>query len=442
MNSKTKFIKVTSFLTAACILFAAVAVVNTSRLKKYKNVQRTYVERSLNELTENLNSITVSLQKGCYCASAQSLQSVASQLNRSAACAKSSLEQLSDNMELTDEIYKFLSQVGDYTEGITVLGGDTFDDSQNKSVKELYNYSQSLSNSVSSLRQDYLDGMVSLEKAARGSTQKSDKALLSDSISDAGQAITDYPVLTYDGPFSDSRLEKSSAFLKDKNEITAQEAKNLAAEYLQKDSSKLRRDSDENGRIEMYCFSSGDKSAAVTKKGGYLCYITNPDYASKTEISEKEAVRRAKDYLRKIGYNNMQENYYSTYDGVCTINFAYTKDDITYYPDLIKVSVALDSGTISAVDARSYLMNHNENRKLQKIKLSEKEAEKQVKKGLTVLSSKLALIPTDYEKEKLCYELHCKDSDNQEVLIYKNVESGKEESILILLIDENGTLTK
>lgn len=442
MNNKNKYIKVISFLTATCILLAVLSAVSMSKLNNYKLVYRTSVERSLNELTENLDSITVSLQKGCYCSSAQSLSSVASQLNRSAACAKSSLEQLSDNMELTDEIYKFLSQVGDYTQGITVTGKETLEDSHSKSVKELYKYSQSLSDSVNSLRQDYLDGMVSLEKAARGSTKKSDKTLLSDSISDAGQAITDYPVLTYDGPFSDSRLKKSSSFLKNKNEITAQEAKNLTAEYLEKDSSKLRRDSDENGKIELFCFSSGEKSAAITKRGGYLCYITNPDNTSKAEISEKEAVRRAKGYLTKIGYDNMQENYYSTYDGVCTINFAYTKDGVTYYPDLIKVSVALDSGNISAVDARSYLMNHDENRSLQKIKLTEKEARSQVKSGLTVLSSKLALIPTDYEKEKLCYELHCKDSDNQEVLIYKNVESGKEESILILLISENGTLTK
>lgn len=441
MTNRTKFIKVTSFLTAACILLAAVSVVSTTKLRNYKRIYRAGVERSLNELTENLDSITVSLQKGCYCSSAQSLSNVASQLSRSSACAKTSLEQISDDMELTDEIYKFLSQVGDYTTSITSGEEQKLNASHDKSVKELYKYSLSLSDSVDKLRQDYLDGSISLENAARGSIQKSDKSLLSDSISDAGQAITDYPVLTYDGPFSDSRLEKNSVFLKNQNEITAEEAKNLTAEYLEKDASKLRRDSDENGKIELYCFSLGDKSAAVTKKGGFLCYITNPDYSAKTEISEKEAVRRAKDYLTKIGYDNMQENYYSTYDGVCTINFAYTKDDVTYYSDLIKVSVALDNGSVKAVDARSYLMNHEE-RNLAKIKLTEKEAKSQLKSGLTVLSSKLAVIPTDYEKEKLCYEFHCVDSDKQEVLIYKNVENGKEESILILLISENGTLTK
>ena len=440
MKSRTALIRAVSFLTVISVLLAVVSVVSTVKLRRYKQNNVVAVERSLSELSENLNNITVSLQKGCYCSGTQSLSTIASELSRSSACAKTGLEQISDNLELTDEIYKFLSQVGDFTQSLISGDKEEISEKDGQSVKKLYTYSQSLSEAVDKVRQDYLDGELSLEKLGKGATEKDDRPILGDSISDAGQAITDYPVLTYDGPFSDSRLNKTSTLLEGKNEITAEEAKALAAKYLETDESRLRRDSDENGKIKAYCFSTGEKTVAVTKNGGYLCYMTNPDYSGKSEIGEKEAIRRAKQYLEKMGYTDMEENYYADFDGVCTINFAHTKDEVTYYPDLIKVSVSLSSGEVQAIDAKSYLMNH-EDRTLPKKNISRAQAASKLKSGLSVLSSKLAVIPTDYQKEKLCYEFHCKDSDGQEVLIYKNVENGNEESILILLISENGTLT-
>lgn len=54
----------------------------------------------------------------------------------------------------------------------------------------------------------------------------------------------------------------------------------------------------------------------------------------------------------------MKESYYSIYDGLITINFAYTESDIVFYGDLIKVSVALDNGEVVGREARGFLMSH------------------------------------------------------------------------------------
>ena len=67
-----------------------------------------------------------------------------------------------------------------------------------------------------------------------------------------------------------------------------------------------------------------------------------------------------KKYLENIGYTSMRESYYSVYDGVCTINFAYTENGIIHYSDLIKVSVSLETGKVVALDASGHLMNHTE----------------------------------------------------------------------------------
>ena len=54
----------------------------------------------------------------------------------------------------------------------------------------------------------------------------------------------------------------------------------------------------------------------------------------------------------------MANTYYAINNNVCVINFAYKKDDVTYYSDLIKVGVSMDNGKIVSLEAQGYLTNH------------------------------------------------------------------------------------
>ena len=63
--------------------------------------------------------------------------------------------------------------------------------------------------------------------------------------------------------------------------------------------------------------------------------------------------------------------------------------------------------------------------------------------NVEIISTKKCLIPKDNGTEVFCTEYHCKSkSDSQEVLIYKNAQTGKDEDILLLLYSDNGILTK
>ncbi|MBS7174711.1 MAG: germination protein YpeB, partial [Clostridiales bacterium] len=60
---------------------------------------------------------------------------------------------------------------------------------------------------------------------------------------------------------------------------------------------------------------------------------------------------------------------------------------------------------------------------------------------LTIQKTSLCVIPSDGTSEKFCYELECISEQGDHVLVYINAQTGKEEQLLILYIDENGTLT-
>ena len=59
---------------------------------------------------------------------------------------------------------------------------------------------------------------------------------------------------------------------------------------------------------------------------------------------------------------------------------------------------------------------------------------------MDVQSEGLAIIPTEYKTEKLCYEFKGK-VDDKEFLVYINAETGEEEDILIIYNTPNGILT-
>ena len=59
---------------------------------------------------------------------------------------------------------------------------------------------------------------------------------------------------------------------------------------------------------------------------------------------------------------------------------------------------------------------------------------------LKVLAHEMAVIPTSGKNEAFCHEFKCENGGNR-YIVYINAETGNEEKILILLENENGTLT-
>ena len=61
-------------------------------------------------------------------------------------------------------------------------------------------------------------------------------------------------------------------------------------------------------------------------------------------------------------------------------------------------------------------------------------------KELEIISEGMAIIPTEWKTEILCYEFKGKVED-REFLVYINAENGREEDILVINNTPNGTLT-
>ncbi len=443
-QSRRRAVRLLSFLLIFCLLFAVFSLVQTLRLRQKDTAAATASQRAMREFSENLESIETDLQKSVFCNSSTQLSALALNLSKCAACAKCSLSQLTNADLVSDEIYKFLSQVGDFTVAVgkKATAGQSVSSADRKGLSALAAYAKSLTEAITPLDEGYFDGTVALEKTR---LQQMNKATapkyFSDEVNRAAKSFSAYPTLLYDGPFADTVLQRDARAIQEKDEIAPDIAARRAAQYLNCTTQQLLREDDVNGTLALYCFSKGEHTVSLTKRGGLLCSITSTDAGGETTIDEKSAARIARRYLRAAGYYDMKESYYSTYDGICTINLAYSKGGVIYYADLIKVSVALDKGVVTGVDARGYLMNHTE-RRLPAKEVSIRTAVSTLAPNLTLLDTATTLIPCDDGKERLCYELHCKSDDGQEVLVYTDVTTGEEADLQLLLYSDHGVLAR
>lgn len=445
MKRRQKIRKI-SFIFALLFTFSLVALtsfVKADRLEREKTAQ---IQQSICEFDEYVSSIDSLLSKGVYATTAPMISRLSTELWRMSSGAKTALSGIPNDSIDMSQANKFLSQLGEYVMSLDrkAARGEALEKKDTETLLSLLKYAKALHASASALRDGAFDGTVELiKKTGNISLNKNEEATeLSLSLENTQKAVTDFPSLIYDGPFSDHLEKKTALFLNGKKEITQSQAKKKCAEYLSVDEKEIGLSSTVEGTVECFVFSCDKATCAVTKRGGYLCYIISSEYTGEDRLTYDEAKQKATEYLEKAGYKNMTDSYHSESDGICTINFAFESDGVKCYPDLIKVGVSMYDGAVLSVDARNYILSHRD-RNLSEIGENIfSEAEKKVSELLKIKSARSAVIPTASGEEKLCCEFHCADGDGQEALVYIDSSTLEEADILLLMYADNGVLTK
>ncbi len=442
---KRNLVRVVSFTLAVVIALGVWGAVSSVRLNRANMSIRQSNERALIQLGTYLDDITLNLQKSMYVNGGELLSQITSELWRSSVSAKECLSEITGPDTQVSGIYKYLSQVGEYTLSLNrkLSSGQGLSAEETENMNKLLSYSQTLSKTVNYLIEQEESGALKFEEIQSTLMEtESENLYLGTQLSDAEQSLSDYPTLIYDGPFSDHITDKKSTLLESKKEISEEDALLKAAEFIGEGTEGLKLLSHTDGNLPTYTFYNDKYTVSVTKKGGYVCYMLTSDFAGEISLTYEEAINRATEFLKSKGYVSIKESYYASSDGICTINFAYYSAGITYYTDLIKVSVALDDGRITAFDCTGYLMNYKERDVPQDVKYSPEAGRKLIRNTLTVISYKKAYIPTKWETEVYVYEYRCVDKNKQEVLVYIDPVTGKETDVLLLLYADGGVLTK
>lgn len=442
-------------------------------------------QRNFAELVHNVQNIQGLLGKGMVAGSVQQNMLYMGEVNRRASLANMNFMALPLPGPLSAGAGKFLSQVGDFAYSVarSEAAGRPMTAAQRQELGRLQANSTALAAELQTVgaraatdsfrwvvpapRFSDLFTAAGWRRLRLGKPEQSQppKSLIPAGLEAVGPQMDRLPVLVYDGPFADQRMSRAPAL--SGAAVSADAALTRALAVLPMSSEyRLVQTVERKGVPEAFSFrltpagatdgpavvagprTRGARTAGgpnysvvvdIAKAGGHLVSFVNARLPGAARLTLAQARDIGRDYLNRQGYSDMVATYGEAVDGIATIQYASRVRGVLIYPDQVKVRIALDTGEVTGVDARSYVMAHRD-RGAQVPAVTRAEAARALNPDLQVSRVQLALIPTEVgDSEVLAYEF-LGTLGNQTYLVYVNAKTGLEERILQLLTTGNGTL--
>lgn len=449
--SKASFITLIVFIVVLTILMTVFCILYAINKYSYENsavsLENIY-QRSFFDLVDNVNNAEVKLAKLVNSNGGEYSKKLLNEIHENANDAQNNLSYLPISMNGIPETTKFINQLSGFTSVLSLEKENLMSDENLKTLKELNNTISEIKYKLNEVSMDIMKGY----NISKNSNIKEniDYTNFTSKIQQIKTFDEEYPTMIYDGPFSDSVVNKKIKGL-NFTEISKDQALKIASKIFptqttskeeNKSEFSLKYIGETKGKFATYDFNikkgNSDYYAQITKFGGKLLTLSSYSNRSNKIISNSKAIQIALDFAKQQGLENMECVWSDLVGNDTYLNLAPVINNIIYYPDLIKVKVDLGTGEILGWEATSYYTNHVD-RELKKPTITKNQARNNISSDFKVLSSRLALSPLEYNREVLTYEFKC--SKNGAIYyFYYNAYDGTLENILKVIQTENGSL--
>ncbi len=418
----------------------------------YRQASENSYNMAFFELVDYVQNVETYLAKSLISSTPEHGAETLTNVWREANLAQVYLSRLPIESRELEKTAKFLNQVSDYSYALSRknIYNEKLTEEDLNNLKQLHDYSIELENTLNQLSADMNEGRITWgELTKKGSVAFAQEVsnISKDSFTNLEENFHEYSGLIYDGAFSEHMTSQTKKGLTGEN-IDEEKAKQIATKFIGED--KVQEISlsskSENTDMVTYDFNvkiNGEKDPnlviSISEKGGHVVFMNYNRTIEAESVTQERADEIGKKFLEEHDFPNMKETYYLKQDGIVTINYAYEQEGVTVYPDLIKLKIALDNGEVMGIETTGYLNSH-EKRNIEEVQITKEQAKQSLNKELEIKSENLAIIPTQWKTEVLCWEFKGK-VDETDFLVYINAKTGKEEDILVIVNTPNGTLT-
>lgn len=441
-KSNKAFIVVTIILSIAVVALGILYGIAMSSLNSYQTTLENVYQKNFYELVDQVNNAETKLNKVLASNSNTYRSKLLKEVSKNASDAQTRLNMLPYSINGLSDTIAFVNQVSGYTETLAknLDMGVSISQKDQETLEKVYESVVNIKKSLNSMSKQMWEGYNITSSSLK---LDGDYNLLTSDMSAMNGEDIEYPTMIYDGPFSDSQINKEVNGL-NFSEVSMETAKSNVGKILTDISIKnLSFDGETNGHFQTYDFSYQDDSGAytfvqVTKKGGKLLTLSSKNLYKTKKIDLKSAENIALDFAKKADISGMKVVWSDIVGDDAFINLAPVVNNVIIYPDLVKVKVDLAKGNVLGFEATSYYMNHT-NRNILPARITENVAKSKIYSGLYVKDIRQALIPLEYGQEVQCYEFIC-SMDGNTYYVYINSLTGVEENILKVVQTDNGSL--
>lgn len=409
-------------------------------------------DHAFTELSTAVGELDETLRKSLCASSPAMVSSVCAQGYAHCAAASQAIASLPYGAIELEHTAAFLSKTGDYMFYLAraAAKGGELSEEERQALETLSKSATQVSAALSELTARLIAGEISTRELERAEGAIADAE---DNLVDTGFAgsfksmeteLPEMPTLIYDGPFSEHIQRAEPKLLEGLAEVDEDGARRAAADFLGIPDDDLTFRLYRAEPVPVYVFTAQHQNEVrtleVTASGGKILYFGTAREGVEGDMDAEAALRVAEAFLQNHGYESMTPTYHQSEAGELVASFAYEQDGVICYPDLVKITVALDTGEVVGMEATGYVMCHGK-REPGTLRFDPEEKISALSPLLTCKSHRTALIPTEGKNEVLCEEYTCETKDGRHALVYLNAETGQEEQILLLLESESGTLT-
>lgn len=436
-KSKIALIVSTSILAVGVIVMTTLFILSSVSQNRYKKELSSMYMKNMYDFVDGVGDLEVNLSKLMATSSLETQRELLNDIYVDTTSLGTHISNLPISQIKTENVMELINRLGGFSYSLLT---NTYDDKEissedYKQLETLYSSTRSLLYDINEYLKttrnrydilkyvDFKDGENSSFNAGVHTNESS---------------VSKLPSLIYDGPFSDSVLNKEIKGLKD-IDYTKEDADKMLKDIYKDSSIIYTGDSDGLFATYNYTIDNGNKLyVSVTKKGGMLLNITG--YAAKGNVnySVDDGIMIAENFANIVGFDNMYSVWTLNSDSVLYVNLAPILNQVIYYPDLVKVKVDLVSGNVIGLDATNYAYNHVD-RPEYKTTTSILQGDDYLNDRLKVVERNYAVIPNKYVGESMAYEYICK-WENYTYYIYLDVNTFKELQILRVVDTTSGGL--
>jgi spore germination protein len=227
--------------------------------------------------------------------------------------------------------------------------------------------------------------------------------------------------------------------------VTIKEAERIVRRFLLPDYPNVQVKYERTIRGEFPCYmmkatpagqAAQELRCSISVQGGHVAWVLGNRNVNRAKWDLDRCATKADRFLTRQGYPDLQIVARESYDNIATLTYAPRRDETLYYPELVKVQVAQDNGTMLGCDFIPYLTFHDPYRphpvrptytagQIRK-KLNPHFKPEQIRKA-EVLDEMYNKVP--------CYEVSGRQGADR-YLIYYNANTAREEKIR--RVDRNG----
>ncbi len=422
----------------------------TNSYKRQKQITEDAYNKALYDMIGYVNNFQVELAKLKVVSTPSLMESTLAGVWRYSNLSKENLNILPLEQNNIANTSKFLTQLSDFSYSLVhkLSKGEVLTKEDDDNLDLLYTNSKKLSDTMNEIYKDLNEGRIKWNELKYvGNEKLNNDNIDTDSLSSVdgiGKDFQEYEGLIYDGAFSEHILSTKAKSLSE-TVLPEEKVRENLNKMFENEIENIEFLGESDGRVMLYNYNvkfkeyENPRSISMTKQDGKLYLMVSDMNAENENISMNDAKKIGMEFLSKIGINDVKDTYYLKDSNMAIINYAGVYENVTLYPDLVKVKVSLDTGEVCSVEVQGYIFNHVERENIVP-KVSIEEAKKLIKNKEYILSYGLAIIPTDYQTEILTYEFKGK-IDDTEFLVYINAYTGIEEKVLLILDTPGGILT-